>query len=279
MTRRRLFPVSCACIMTLALVLVFASCSDDDPAQPETPATPTFTNIWPASPGNYWAYQLTNHHYETGLGLYDTPEETPLVPDMDTLYASLGEIPELPPAETSRGNFRLEFSEDVSTEPGTVKMSMVTSTENLEGTPTPPSPLWLGIDWVHSGDRISTLVGSFMGWLHLDSDLTPGHEFSAELPSMVETHLNSRVERIRTCEVADRSYENCLEVFYVLDMGIQTVINEHGQVLGYYHPYGFGFVVYAPEIGPIVCREKIMLGPEFWHDRYAEMREHGGTGL
>lgn len=96
-------------------------------------------------------------------------------------------------------------------------------------------------------------------WLYLESDLSVGHEFSIQLvPDLVDDiFLDGRIWSIGDLEVNGRTYESCVECFYVIDFGITIATDEEGNVLFSARSYLFGSVHYAPGFGPVLCHQRI----------------------
>ena len=267
-------------VIALLFVAVFLApgCSEEGPTIPEISATPDYENIWPAAVGNQWEFELFNKIYVSEERPYDSLDDIPELRTMEELYADLQGEDWGEHTSVARGVFNLVFAEGASNSEGT-SMLLSNSREDIEGKPFPPSPLWLGDVWLQKSERISYSVFGWMSWLHLQGDLSPGNEFSYEVPAMVESHLYNRIWEIRPSTVLGKKYRNCLEVFYLFDMGIQTIRDENNEVEGYYNQYGYGVVVYAPEVGPVFFQERIMMSPGLWEHRKATLMafESGGN--
>lgn len=266
MNQRCVPRVTCiaACVLTMAVLL---GCGDDSPTVPRNDVEPSFDNIWPAAVGNHWTYDVTTYPIAGVDTLYVSAADVPPIPSMEDLYAALGATQADADAPLERGTFHLRFSEDISPNAETLAMRMANETVDISGSPYPPSPLWLGLAWFRTATRILYSIGS-VGWVHLDGSLAPGHEFSVEIPSIVATELATRVWRTREYSALGTEYGNCIECFYVLDAGVHRVGTAY-ETQGYYREYGYGVIVYAPELGPVYCHEMIMMGRGLWDNREA----------
>ena len=259
-------------------VFFFVGCSGDSSTSPGESLTFTYDNIWPPIEGNSWEFSLHNQIFETEGDLYSTPEEIPGLPTMESLYADIQNDDWGAPTSVARGNWSLLFSDNGSEIEGTTVLAVSNTTEMLEGIPRRPYPFWVGQSWTHSGDQISFSSAEVTVWVLLQGGLTPGNSFSAELPSWGRTmYLNSLIGPIRSINVMDQEYSNCLECFYVLDGGIQTVVNEIEEIEGYFRQYFYGIIVYAPDVGPVFCQERYMGGPGHWENRKATLQAFGNN--
>lgn len=270
------FPIFALVIISL---FSFTGCSDDEPTQPQDLTNPTFTNIWPASVGTHMVFELHNQTFHFQEGTFETPDDIPEIPSMETLYAQLQDDNWGDPASIDQSLFNLKFIDDQSNVDDTIKLAVSEWYDHIEGRAFVPSPLKIMYHWTQSVDRISSTLGDLTYWLHLDSSLIPGQNFSAEIVGTEETHLDSRIWKIRSFSNMNINHPACVECFYVVDMGIQTVRDYYGAILGYYHPYSFGVVIYAPGVGPVFCQEKIMLSLDVWENRQATLLALGNGSI
>lgn len=51
----------------------------------------------------------------------------------------------------------------------------------------------------------------------------------------------------------------CLEVLYLFEWGVSVATDEEGAIVGYYRRYVYGTVTFARGVGPIRCRERMVL--------------------
>jgi hypothetical protein len=249
----------------LLLVVCFLSaCSGDDPSQPNSGPVPSFDSIWPAGVGRYWVYDQVVDEYEGGATVYDRAEDIPDLPSMAQLYADLQTDPSGALLASADTRFGSRMTADLTANPDTTVMAC----ENYVVDPgiyeSPPLGLSVGTQWRFSSDRIAVYSSRFLQWVHLDGALTPGHEFSTPLAEGLADGivLHNRVWRVRSFDVMGETVAGCLECFYVLDMGVQRSTDESGEINGYFRGYGYGVVIYAPEVGPVYCKEKRLFAPD-----------------
>lgn len=277
MIRSNPFLIRCGLPLAICLAAAFSGCSDDDPARPISGTRATFDNIWPATVGQHWIYDLKGQLHTEDYLVYERPEDIPPIPPMEDLYADLGVVIDRTPVEETRGTFRQVITSDATVDPDTVVMNVELIIQNQEGYPSPPWGLGMGPSWRHSGDRIASYGYGQLGWVHLEGSLEPGHEFTttwSEGPARFDT-LFSRIWRTRSFDVMGQSISNCVECFYVRDMGIQQATDENGDPQGYFQAYMYGMVVFAPEIGPVYCKEKFATGVDMFEIRAATMIDSG----
>lgn len=288
MTQLKRCVTNCCIHLAICLPLIISGCSDDTPTQLSSGTGPTFDNIWPAAVGHFWLYDLDDRLYEGGNPPYDRLEDIPPIPAIDDLYADLKVDQPGAPLEIESGTLRWDITADATVDPDTTVMTVDATFQGLAGYPRPPQGLKMGPSWRHSGDRIASYGYGYFQWLHLDGDLTPGHEFTAELAEGLadDILLTSRIWSIRSYNVAGTTYPNCVESFYLLDMGIQQGTDENGETTGFIHTYEYGVIIYAPEVGPIYCKAKFVSGPDNFnvasgtlHVRVATLQDFGRPDL
>lgn len=122
-------------------------------------------------------------------------------------------------------------------------------------------PLFLhGYAWEKTAQHIGT-YGDFndqIAWLFLESDLSPGSEFSMQLVAGAspDTYLYGWIGRRLTCEVETGTYRECVECLYAVDYGVTYLVNEGSGFVGVCRPLSIGRVFYAPTVGPIAVQER-----------------------
>ncbi len=101
-------------------------------------------------------------------------------------------------------------------------------------------------------------------WIYLESDLSVGHEFTMQLvPELADDiFLYGRIWSVGELAIGERTYENCVECFYLIDMGVQVATDENGVVLYWGRAYLYGSVYYSPGVGPIRCHQRAHLVPD-----------------
>jgi hypothetical protein len=274
MTQLKRYVSICCIQLTICLPLIISGCSDDTPTNLNSGTSPTFENIWPAAVGHFWLYSLDDRLYDGGSLPYDDPEGIPPIPTFDDLYADLKVDQPGAPLGIGSGTMRWDITADATVDPDTTVMTV---DNTYQGTAGYPRGLNMGPSWRHSGDRIASYGPGYFHWLYLDGDLTPGHEFTAELGVGLadDILLTSRIWSIRSYNVAGTTYPNCVEVFYLLDMGIQEEADENGESAGFAQYYEYGVIIYAPDVGPVYSKAKSLLHTEDVNVREATLQDFG----
>lgn len=256
----------------LVAIEIVSGCGGDSPTVPRNDAVPSFENIWPAAVGNHWTYELVTSTSSVAETLYATAAEVPPVPPMEQLYEALMAPIGAAPVLDGSGTFHLRFVEDVSPNADTVAMLMSQETVAVSGEPGAPMALYKGAVWTRSATQIRYYGSGNIDWVHLVGSLEPGYEFAVPVPFLGgDASLNTTVWRTRSYAALGTTYPNCIECFYVLDFGVAPVGTAY-QIDGYFHPFAYGVIIYAPELGPVYCHERIMWGTSAWNDRTASLR-------
>lgn len=264
-------------LVTGAAVFLWG-CSESDPATPNKPELATVSGIWPAAEGLFWVYSMESKGFEDVGELYPDRESVPPIPDMETLFAELSNSPTGTVLEDGSGEYRIEFTWGDFPGPETESFLVEKSWKNQSGDdPEVPMPLGFNGKWIRTSDRIYVQAGNDLTWVHLDGSLAPDHEFRVPLYELYTSgiYLETRIRRYMSIEVSGRQYNNCLEVSYVLDMGINQSTDEEGNSNGFFQAFVFGSIIYAPEVGPIYCHEKGHVGPGILNERTATLKEFG----
>ncbi len=139
------------------------------------------------------------------------------------------------------------------------------------GTTAPPrldavwSPLLL-----HGGafEKTSEYIGNYgeldllLAWKYLEKSLSPGHEFTHQLVPVLtdDVFLHARVRAPRTVQGPAGVFEKALEVLYLVDYGIGTVTDSQGTEVGFTRLFDYGWILYAPTIGPVGGYERSIVG-------------------
>lgn len=265
MNHSRIARSICTAICAISFIML-AGCGGDTPSKPRNAAAPSFENIWPAAVGNHWTYDVVTGTVAGSTTLYATASEVPPIPEMESLYASLASMPIGSAVSPEHGTFHLRFAEDMSPSLDILTMRLANETIDISGSPNPPTPLSAGLFWIRSSNRIAYSLGGQTGWVLLDESLAAGHQFV--LTYSVTTELATRIWRTLAYTALGTEYSNCIECFYVLDMGVRRVGTAE-ETQGYYREYSYGVVVYAPELGPVYCHEMNMMGRGVWDNREA----------
>jgi hypothetical protein len=127
----------------------------------------------------------------------------------------------------------------------------------------PFTPMFLSGGTWEKGDTWIGLYGDLdldLAWKYLESDLEPGHEFTLQLVKSLadDVFLHARVNRRVRVRTGQATYTDALEVVYLVDYGITTLIGPLGQTLGFTRPFSLATVVYAPLAGPVWNEERAL---------------------
>ncbi len=259
--------------MWLMAIEILSGCGGDGPTEPRNDATPNFENIWPAEVGNHWTYELVTSTSAVAETLYATAAEVPPIPQMEHLHEALKAPIGAEPVLDGSGTFQLRFVENVSPDADNVAMLMSMETVADSGEPGVPMALYKGSVWMRSATQIRYYGSGNIDWVHLVGSLEPGYEFAVPVPFLGgDASLSTKVWRTRSYSALGTTYSNCIECFYVLDFGV-TPVGTAYQIDGYFHPFAYGVIIYAPEIGPVYCHERIMWGTSAWNDRTASLQD------
>ncbi len=100
-------------------------------------------------------------------------------------------------------------------------------------------------------------------WIYLDSSLEVGTEFAIQLVPMItdDIWLYGRIWSKGSLVVNGNEFEKVVECMYLLDLGMQHLIDEEGNDIGDCHPYIYGTTHFAPGVGPVRGLERRMLPP------------------
>lgn len=254
-------------------IAMLSGCGGDDPTAPRNDAAPNFENIWPAAVGNHWTYELSTSSSSVAETLYATAAEVPAVPPMEQLYEALRAPVGAAPVLDGSGTFQLRFVEDVSPNVDTVAMLLSKETLAASGEPAVPMALSKGSIWMRFATQIRYYGSGNIDWVHLIESLDPGYEFTVPVPFLGrDASLTTKVWRTRSYSALGITYPNCIECFYVLDFGVVPYGTAY-EIDGYFRPFAYGVIVYAPELGPVYCHERMMYGTSVWNDRTASLSD------
>ena len=280
--------------------VVLTACNDDSVVGPENPA-PTMDNIWPHADGNAWIYDLAVRSFAGDPdAVFPADGSMPPLPTMEELHAAMDQDIVFEARGQSDGLYRMAFEGDITTESGVTAQHLteelflpveglrrVSSHEDrLLGRILAARPDLRGrVACKDIGDELKApiLLGGYAfeatadgiysygdvdqdhSWTYLEGDLTVGSEFSIQLLSAFtdDLFLYGRIWNVGDYTVGGMTYANCVECFYLVDLGVTPVVDEFGMPLGNIRAYIFGSVYFAPDIGPVYCHEKshtVMMG-------------------
>ena len=127
------------------------------------------------------------------------------------------------------------------------------------------SPLLL-----HGGafEKSSDYIGNYgeldllLAWKYLEKNLSPGHEFTHQLVPVLadDVFLHARVRAPRSVQGPAGVFEKALEVLYLVDYGISTATDPQGTEVGFVRLFDYGWILYAPTIGPVGGYERSLVG-------------------
>ena len=250
-------------IFVLLSLVVLVSCGDDgDPVKPDFQFPATMESLWPHADGNYWTFQLTDvvcREYDGGH--YDSLQDVPPIPSLDVLYSRLKEALFCEEDERGSGTLVMEFDGEVEVTPEITAQDLKSQAHYDVCCVNPPLALYPRL-WLASEDKI---VGYFVwetqadtNWVYLTADLETGAQFSQAfpLPYGADLLFKGKIWRHLRYNMPDGSWANAVECFYLLDQGIQQATDHNGNVIGYFHSFIFGVVIYAENVGPVFCREQ-----------------------
>lgn len=282
-------------LLILFLALMSSGCGDDDDCAvcPGDLPDPSLANLWPTVDGTDWAYDF---QFQVSAGLEDTGEDLPtmealhqalLVPvateqisldegiyrqtwnghvttdsgitalNMDvTIYSDVnGEM------RTPGGNGLLQLIAQARPDlrPGIeqhIGSRLVDKSLTEAGQMFFLSPYAFAVEdsgYFGYGD-----IDQNHSWVFLTDDLEVGAEFAHQLvPGLAEDiWLYGRVWSVGDFTVGETTYHQALECMYVIDLGIQEVVDEEGNILASGRSYSYGRTVFVPEVGPVFCQER-----------------------
>ena len=278
-------------LLVLAAVVGLSGACDDDDGVPSI--RPTMADIWPHADGSTWTYEMSFRMYEDALlaevGDLPTLEElrrdleTPLKGTPDTTLTSLYTLAFEGMTTTSTGvqaQNLAEYVEDVrgtgrSTPsvpggPSRLLRALAASGSGTKAAPAldgfepiggPPTPLFLrGGAFAYEDTGYYGYGGGHTdhAWIYLEGDLSEGSSFSLQVaPGVVDgIRLFGQVRNAGTERIGRVFYRNVLECMYVYDLGEISVLDESGTVLGTTHSFIYGWILFAPGIGPVASRER-----------------------
>jgi hypothetical protein len=280
-----------------AVVVLVPACNDDDcPTCPGATPRPTMANIWPHADGTAWTFEGAARRSEVPL-----PVKAAEVPTMDELHAALAEpIPGIV-TDVLEGLYRMELDGMITTESGATGQKVVqTFFQEEDPSSAGVDPLLAlvararpdlrpaiaarcGLEakdfgevsqgpYFLGGYCFSAEEDGYYGygdidqdhsWVYLAEGVAVGTEFSLQLvPALADdVWLTGKVWSLGDRTVSGVDYANVLEVMYLVDMGMTTVTDETGNLVGTMHPYIYGHSFFVPDLGPVAGVERRVLPP------------------
>jgi len=107
-------------------------------------------------------------------------------------------------------------------------------------------------------------LNTIHAWTFLESSLDVGTEFTLQLvPGLTDDiWLTGQVWSQGALTVNGVTFQNVVEVMYVIDFGEQVLTNESGDILSTLRSYAYGTIHFAPEVGPVLTRERARMIPD-----------------
>ena len=138
--------------------------------------------------------------------------------------------------------------------------------DRLDKVGIPSFPLFLhGYAWVKNPAGIFGYgdLDTNLSWIYLEADLSIGQAFQMQLVPVLadDIYLYGRIWSRGAFTAGGLQYENCVECLYAVDFGVREAADENGEVIGMFRDWAYGVIVYAPAVGPVYSRERLLLTP------------------
>lgn len=267
-------------------ILIAAGCSDED--DDDGMLNATLDELWPSEDGRWWQYDLRIAFSETGMDSLISPDDPlPSPARMRRIISSLDPGEEL---EAHDRELRTSFAGEIVTDSGASGQHLVddftddpAARNDGHGDPFLPL-LWrarpdlrdrlpvadkihdstvpygvTGYCWEKTEDHIGGYgdLNTQLSWLYLKTPLKRGATFSLQLvPDLADDiWLHGLIVGQGTWTIGDVSYERAVEVFALIDMGIVIYTSDDGQQGEAGRSYMCYRTIFAPNVGPVYCRE------------------------
>lgn len=101
-------------------------------------------------------------------------------------------------------------------------------------------------------------------WTYLEGPLAGGATWTLQLvPDLADDiWLHGYIWSVEDVALGGRTWHHAVDVLYLVDMGLQMVTDESGNIIGEFQSYMYGHTVFAPEVGPVACIERRFIGPD-----------------
>ena len=286
-------------LATLALaalaILPLAGCSDDETGDPGDTAA-TLDELWPNEDGRWWRYDLRITHSETLFESLTDPD-TPL-PSLAELRGLMADFAHDAPTETHDRELDAAFDGDTVTQSGASgQYFTVTNTAALDKPtgkrsgnallsllrqarpdlrdrlPAPDKDYEDKVPFSLSEtcwEKTESYIGGYgdldteLSWLFLKTPLTAGAGFTMQLVPQLADDIWLHAEIVGRIDWAQggTDHPRALEVFTLIDMGVQMVLGEDGTPLGEQRTFMCYRTIYAPGVGPVYVHEWRMMKSE-----------------
>lgn len=267
----------------LLLAVAGAGCfGDDDDDSPNV----SMARIWPHADQTTWSYDIVLTTMETDTTAVPSGE----LPTLEDLHADLGQAMSGAVASRDTAVYTTMLDGMVTTDTGMVGQHFVSSIEQegkaartvvpgralLDrlalarpdlGLPAPDKefigggPALLGgyafaaedTGYFSYGD-----VDTIHSWTYLERSLRPGTEFSLQLvrPLADDVWLYGRIWSVGDRSFGGRTWRSAVECMYLVDMGLQQMVDENGDPLGEGRSYIYGRIWYVQDVGPVAFQER-----------------------
>jgi hypothetical protein len=248
-------------ILSLALLMFFASgCGDDDSPNGDS-AAPTLESLWPAEDGRYWAFQREYkwNHNDNQWPHYPTKAEVPPLGWTATQLHTFMLAGELGLEEgSSSGSWGMALD-------GTIMDGSGESCQQLTQTWSEALFMFDRVDgWMKTDDRITLhRSDSPSGTIRvlLERPVAATHQFqwlpTADPAWFDQYFASTRI--LGSFDAGGQTFESCVAALYLMT-GRQASSGTNPDLTGWSRNTTIVLLVLAPDIGPIYLRESQFSG-------------------
>ncbi len=265
------------------LLCALAGCGDDDKS-----FDATLDELWPDEDGRSWVYEVLVTTSEEPQDILEDPTDP--LPPIREIYTLFQDFAHAGETDVETDVLTTAFDGEVTTDSGVTGRNLTSgyagsiksaadpllallhrhrpdlrdrlpSTAKLDDAHNPYGIT--GYCWEMSDTQIRGYgdIGTDPSWIYVDTPLKAGALFELQLVPTIapDIWLYGLVVRQLSWTQGEETYPRAVEVFTVVDMGVQTITDEHGVVLGERHPFLCYNTVFAPGVGPVYTHEWRML--------------------
>jgi len=254
-------------LIVLACITTLFGCKNENPAGTPPPNPDASCSgflawegcaLWPNEEGRKWHFNVTVEEWDRSEfdTIYVSIQDVPPIPTLDESIPSLADPAYTdPPDTTYTFTYQMSLHEIRGTPDGLGRRIAVSSDPQTQ-----LAPLFFGPGVLLKTDKViekysldQTSVFPF-----LERSTSAGYEFTRQvIPALApDVLLHARVLGRKTVTVPSGTYDNVLEVFYLLDYGVSQAVDSYGNSLGFEHQVGLVSIVFAPDVGPVFYRER-----------------------